>query len=393
MKLKELFKFILVFLVVLQSGTILFYGASLAFLLPLVLYSAIQTISQGKVVTNNLFILIMIMVVLQIIEYLLFEVSVNALLVSFFSYLTLVFIVIIVDKSFISVLINLVLAISVISLIMWGSLNLFPPLSGKFQTLAESLPRYSGQTEFFKNQGGDARMVHIWLYNINKNNDDLYRNCGIFYEPGRFAFFLILALIYCIYHKWYSLRNWRVIVLIGTLVTTFSTSGYLALLILFSFYFINFNKGIFKRLFIILVSLTTAYLVYNLDFIGDKISEQISSDSSDSRFSAIAYHLSFVEDHLMFGYGTSMPSLDLSPNGLSFFLLKHGILAFFAVGILLYQHFSCFLNNVVNSNQILVTSFFSLIAVLFSQTISCDPIFYFLIFMPILLKKINRVLI
>lgn len=96
------------------------------------------------------------------------------------------------------------------------------------------------------------------------------RNCGFAWEPGGFAVYLCLAILSNLFisnkAKNSSLRFW---ILLFALISTQSTTGYVILLVILGFYFLNKNLNIV----IILLPLIVAALVFifSLPFMKDKI--------------------------------------------------------------------------------------------------------------------------
>lgn len=97
------------------------------------------------------------------------------------------------------------------------------------------------------------------------------RNSGMTWEPGRYSIILCYAL-------WNNLSNYGIkfkdnknaIILLIALATTFSTTGYFMVAILYSFYYIKdlSLKSIIRGLFIVIPAFM---LMMNLDFMGDKL--------------------------------------------------------------------------------------------------------------------------
>ena len=144
-----------------------------------------------------------------------------------------------------------------------------------------------------------------------------FRNSGPFWEPGVFAGYIIIALL--LYHvnlNRVSLKNKTDLVLVITLVTTFSTTGYLALVILFFILNILFKYKKYNLLiqsFFILIFLFTILTSINrLDFIGDKINQQYKyalefqygySKYTSSRFVNVIRDVSQIAEKPYFGWG------------------------------------------------------------------------------------------
>lgn len=150
-------------------------------------------------------------------------------------------------------------------------------------------------------------IVYTQLYNLNAQGLIL-RNCGPFWEPGAFQGFINLAIVFELlgYNernvKWYI----RMLIFVITVITTFSTGGYMVLALSF-IYFIIFNKWlrndykIVLLIFFILIALT---IFFNTNFLYEKISNdkgRLGTSISDLFSDSILYTL--------FGYGFAEESI------------------------------------------------------------------------------------
>lgn len=131
-----------------------------------------------------------------------------------------------------------------------------------------------------------------------------YRNPGPFWEPGAFAVFLNLALIFnlIIEKKFWTKKN---IILSIALISTLSTSGFIAFFVLV-FAFFTINQTIFKRVMygIFLLPIMLG-LYFSLDFLNAKVEKNISlaGTTTSSRFgSAEADFKDFVKSPII-GWG------------------------------------------------------------------------------------------
>lgn len=97
----------------------------------------------------------------------------------------------------------------------------------------------------------------------------IVRNNGFMWEPGAFAMILIWAIIYN-WSVWGNKKLYRVYVYIIALLTTFSTAGYLALILVISGYTFNRLRP-FNFLILIVLNIIFYTTVYELDFMKDKI--------------------------------------------------------------------------------------------------------------------------
>ena len=130
------------------------------------------------------------------------------------------------------------------------------------------------------------------------------RNFGIFREPGVYQFFLIIPLLYEVFIRKNKKRYFHIIILIATLVSTFSLVGMVALALIALIYFveliINYKKDkvCYKRelkiiVYLIVISMVIFGLLY---FLNDNFKGTInqlvlkavtSNDSSSSRMESL----------------------------------------------------------------------------------------------------------
>lgn len=114
---------------------------------------------------------------------------------------------------------------------------------------------------------------------------ELYRNQGYCWEAGRFASLTVLGLTFYIIKnsgvpKFLDRRMWVYIIAI---LSTFSTTGYIAMLIVFSVSIIFAGKkNLFSRILIGGMLIVAVVYLQNADFIGEKITEQLDSSSFKS---------------------------------------------------------------------------------------------------------------
>lgn len=205
------------------------------------------------------------------------------------------------------------------------------------------------------------------IYNIS--NEEVYegqsilnlpRNCGFCWEPGRFACLVIIAItLNLIRTKAKFVENKPLIILIISLLTTFSTTGYATLLMVIMSFLImtasNFRKVLFGVCFVPL-----ALFMIDLPFMREKI--QDTSDTSSfgylnesslaakeknveeedmsvftpQRFECISLDvLNFINDPIL-GYGTNRRNSYVYNEISPYIALSNGIMKDFAMfGIML----------------------------------------------------------
>lgn len=192
-----------------------------------------------------------------------------------------IFIISVVGKKFIPYYVNIIYFFAIVSFIFF-----IPSIisSGFYNFFVNSIcpifePRYGDPDPFYKSP---ATIIIFCFHEVIPTE---FRNPGPFWEPGAFAIYLNLALIFnlIIEKKIWTKKN---IILSIALITTFSTSGYIAFFILiFSFYTINQSivKKIMYGLFLLPILIT---LYFSLDFLNKKVEQNISlaGTTTSSRF-------------------------------------------------------------------------------------------------------------
>lgn len=184
------------------------------------------------------------------------------------------------------------------------------------------------------------------------------RNCGFAWEPGLFACFLVIAIFNNLLRTKNKIRNnvWLYILIVA-LLTTFSTTGYVAFFAIVVSHFVIGRVNLFSlRNIIILVLLGfAAYRVFQLPFMRDKILAK--SDTSEymtenqftmgiikdqgelitvDRFEGMALDFMNIMDKPLFGYGISRENSYIFKNMSEFILISNGTTTVFSnFGILL----------------------------------------------------------
>ena len=106
---------------------------------------------------------------------------------------------------------------------------------------------------------------------------ELFKNAGAFWEMGAFGGYLILALMFSLIrnNKLVSQEN---LIFIIAILTTQSTTAYIAFFVLLSlFYYQSIKNIIFKLLLLVIISLSAYYAYINFDFLGKKIEHQLKN--------------------------------------------------------------------------------------------------------------------
>lgn len=195
----------------------------------------------------------------------------------------------------------------------------------------------------------NPEVIDIVIHNFHVP-DERYRNCGMFWEPGAFAGYLILALFFLVCgDQRKAVLSKQGLVLIASLLSTQSTTGYLAFIVLAMFY--AYNAGWVKSITIklvvfplMLVGFASIALVFfsQVSFLGEKINQQIESASSYedasriNRFGNFLYDLEWIAKRPVLGWSATPETrfsvnqevaelISVQGNGLTGFTVKFGL--------------------------------------------------------------------
>jgi hypothetical protein len=301
----------------------------------------------------------------QIIEYHLFPVK------TFMGeYLRIAFSVLairIIGRRFFDQFVEFVYVFGVISLCFYIPCVLVKPLA---HFLTDHVAKYT-QSPFHRTFTGDMydSPGNLIIYNLGQI--DLKRNSGFYWEPGTQGGFMCLALFINLFYRKEKLSSKVNLIFILVILTTLSTTTYLALF----FVIIAHLKGFFiKRpfiaLFLLLGIVGFGFLAYQkLDFLHKKIDQQIEKSNSqhtgESRFSSLNADLASVKEHPLIGtgrnvemhYGKNFYNTDIREmhrnNGIGVLLSTYGLPFFFFFLYFNWLSFRRLLNDPVNAALLL----------------------------------------
>lgn len=139
--------------------------------------------------------------------------------------------------------------ISIFSLITYITFMLFPNLIVKLPTLV--------------NSRGNKGYFAIFSIVSNFINTGAHRNQGIFWEPGAFQVFIILAIIFEFQKETKMSKN-KLIVYVLSIITTFSTTGIICLILLLMVKYLE--KTDFTKFFRIISIILIAFIAIKFIF-------------------------------------------------------------------------------------------------------------------------------
>lgn len=260
-------------------------------------------------------------------------------------------------NDFINIFLKIMVLVSIISLIGYFLVN--------NTDILNILPLYKNNNDVEYRIG----LIFNYITIIPK------RNCGIFWEPGLFATYLIMALISELIFKEEKISNFRIILFSICILTTNSSAGYVLLTLVFMIILFNRNKRditnklyyiIATFLFIIgiLIILNYSNIIESTNLHKNEIfSKLISSNLDEStRYLAISHNLDKFMEKPIFGNGINK-ALEtvryVSDTSTSTFLLN-------IFGILGIQYTIYVIYGILKLNKKTIYSKFILILILLS---------------------------
>lgn len=258
--------------------------------------------------------------------------------------LILAAVVVITVRSFRLALVRVIVWLTVLSFVFHIPNLLARTLGINFYEIFRPLADFLGA----ESQGVNERM-NVLLHTFQIGNDTV-RNSGVFWEPGAFSGYLILALLLLATLRddlpIKFLKRWRVILVLGVL-STLSTTGYIVLpfaLFTFRLMAISHQREIAMKmgwvaLFFVAI-MVVGFYAWNLNFIGEKIvSLYLRAANQEagwqlSRFGAMKFDWEYIQRNPLFGWGkNNATQYSLHPNlerfalgnGLSGYLRQFGV--------------------------------------------------------------------
>ncbi len=279
------------------------------------------------------------------------------------------FIIKIIGEDFLKYYVNLIIIFSLISFVFYIPILISPSFEQLLiNKVAPNFAYYDRSQEIY------SAAPHFIIYTINSDthNHIIARNSGPFWEGGAFAGFLMVALIFNFILSKSFFKNKKSIILTTALLTTLSTTGYLALGILIFFFVLIYTKHLLTKFVWIFSIVILFYISYTqLDFLGEKIEEDIDISFSSStanlernRFVSAMLDIKELGKNPILGTGVAAPDYSFAlmkkinhrNNGVTLFARKFGILIFILFFFSMYRSFLtlCFMNNIKPSFSIII---------------------------------------
>lgn len=244
--------------------------------------------------------------------------------------------------------------------------------------------------------------VHVAFHNYKKQfGEDLYRNMGFFGEPGIFAGFLVLALLF-IAKDTAKIARRHFYVLIVALLSTQSTTGYLVGLIVVPLVYMSRNGAVFEnikilntvvKMLFVFIFLIGFFSVFNkLPFLSEKLDRQSQLIESQevgwqlTRIGNAQFDMGYIADRPFFGWSQLLETRKLENedfafrqgNGLTGFAVRYGL-----VGMVIYFLFAYgALKNYYNNKSFSIIAILAIALLLNGEHFLNYSLFLSLMFLP-----------
>lgn len=247
-------------------------------------------------------------------------------------------------------------------------------------------------TQAYKN------VYFLYFYNYHPllgiDYSQLTRNSGIFREPGVYQIYLNTALLICL-HKQFKYKRIVIIIFIITILTTFSTVGFMTMVVflLASLPSFNINKKEALKYIIIVILGTMAFIYFEINYYSVLFSKfnanSISHVSYLIRLEGTIQDLEAFFHNIIFGIGvTNYKNLSIgTANALTNSLAVNGIIFTY---ITFNGLFNTYKNFVGNNAKTLMFVDLGLLFIVFSQSLLFFPFIQVVIFYSFKGSAISR---
>lgn len=174
---------------------------------------------------------------------------------------------------------QIVYRLALFSILIYLSHELIPAFERALVSLIELLHPYSSDSSIDDNMMRSA-VIYTYMPEFLTSSGQV-RNAGFSHEPGGFVTFIFLAWIIQ-YLRDESIFNFRSIVYLSCVLTSYSTAGYLSLALFVLLISLSSGRS-YLGLVMIPVLVLAGFRIYNeIDFIGQKIENQVTMQSASA---------------------------------------------------------------------------------------------------------------
>lgn len=175
---------------------------------------------------------------------------------------------------------EVLVALCSLSLIVWASINIFPSVA---------LP-VMDSVSIYKGNGGTLESSSIVVGVATSFEMGIRRNLGFTWEPGIFSCFVALGLYVNLIRNRFKLypikSNRNFYILMITMLSTLSTTGYMLIFVILLFYILN--KSVKGKVMALILTACFIPTIAGLSFMYDKISTLMDVESE---FSSMNYYI------------------------------------------------------------------------------------------------------
>lgn len=288
-----------------------------------------------------------------------------------FYFISAIIVVKITRKVFLIYYINILYLLSLFSIIFY-ILGFMSPLlySGLSQFATHLFPLRSDYNNYFT----PTLLLYTFDPAYVAGSGSLLRNPGYTWEAGGFATYANIAILFrlIVVNPESVLKFFKdriAFIIIIALLLTFSTAGYLTFFFILTVFFfkkLTFNNIIYMGIFI----LTVFMLFSRVEFLGDKIAEQISkADYSQNRFGSALLDWKDIQKRPIFGWSRDLEVIFKTkayteythrPNGLTNFIRSYGfpyVISYFLIMFFSVKRFFSAMNaNNCKRNAVILVS-------------------------------------
>lgn len=289
-------------------------------------------------------------IIFELVHRIIFDLdNTNTIIRVSFYFITSIVVVKITGKKFLDYYINILCLLSLVSILFYVLGILAPSLySGLSQFASRLFPLRSDFNDYFT----PTLLFYTFDPAYVEGSSTMLRNPGYTWEAGGFATYANIAVLFRLIRNnpmsvLQFLKDRIAVIIIIAIILTFSTAGYLTFFFILSFFF--FKKLNFKSVFYLGIIALTVFILYSrLDFLGDKIADQISkAQYSQNRFGSALLDWKDIQRRPLFGWSRDLDVLFKTksytdythrPNGLTNFIRSYGFL--YVVSYFLIMFFS-----------------------------------------------------
>ena len=271
---------------------------------------------------------------------------------------------------------KIIIIICIVSMFFWIGIQISNEFHAILLDFARELPQLSSDKKM--ELVTPDLYYHLYIFTVPLGNT--IRNSGLFFEPGRFAIFIGIALAINLFREKTKFVDKEDFLYILTMISTFSTTGYYVLLFLISArLLISYNKPIHIFIGILFLTLIIGY-INTLDFMWEKVYSDYNDNNTVSRFAAMGYHMELIAQSPIIGWGNNIKKMEMSPNGLTMLILRWGSVFSIIYYILLFKGITTLIGNVYSQISVKIVVYMALILLAFSQTATVDAFYFALMF-------------